>query len=59
MVRRIGMKLALLAVLGGLVLAAAPSAWAIKQTFLYFSATSGIQDTARVAPGIEIGRAHV
>ena len=59
MVRRIGMKLALLAVLGGLVLAAAPSAWAIKQTFLYFSATSGIQDTARVAPGIGKGESYL
>jgi len=59
MVRRIGMKLVALAVLCGLALGAAPSAWAIKQTFMYFSAASGIQDTGKKAPGIGNGESYL
>ena len=55
MVRRIGMKLVALAVLCGLMLGAVPSACAIKQTLMYFSAASGTQNTESVAPGIGKG----
>ena len=53
------MKLVVLAVLGGLALGAAPSAWAVKQTFLHFSVASGVQNTSSVAPGIGKGESYV
>ncbi len=59
MVRRIGMKLVALAVLCGLMLGAVPSACAIKQTLMYFSAASGTQNTESVAPGIGKGESYL
>ena len=59
MVRCIGIKLVALAVLWGLALGAVPSAWAIKQTFMYFSAASGTQDTGSQAPGIGNGENYL